>query len=233
MKLTVPHYYDFGEDRPLVGDDLLNPDAWDNLRTESNTIFVFHPDREEWDREIAGNAYQERRARQLIEWVEPGGVTRIASYGVGPAPVERWVHNLKPNWQLQLTDYGPRTVERLKTHFPEAETRRHNFVLDLPLKAELHLFCCVDTELTDEEWKLVLRNFSACRMLIYPCATFGLLTIVGELRQRGPGKKPTRCGFWRTKSRFDELISATHDLRRLESRRAGTAWLCEPKEPAR
>ena len=229
MRLTVPHYHDFGADRKLVGDDLLNPEAWDNLRIESSTMFVFHPDREEWDREITQNAYQEKRARQVVEWLDPRGIETIASYGVGPAPVERWINRLRPDWRFTLTDYAPRTVERLRSHFPEAESRQHDFINDDPLEAGLHFFCCIDTELTDEQWQLVLRNFRGRTLLIYPCATFGLLTIVGELRQRGPGKNPTRCGYWRTKGRFEELIDPTHEPQRLTSRKAGTAWLCTPK----
>jgi hypothetical protein len=165
----------------------------------------------------------------VVAWLERRGVTTIASYGVGPAPVERWINRLRPEWALKLTDYAPRTVERLSTHFPEAQSLEHDFVNDPPLEADIHLFCCVDTELTDDEWRAVLKNFAGVPLLIYPCATFGLLTIVGELRQRGPGKKPTRCGYWRTKGRFEELISHTHVPERLEAGKARTGWFCEPQ----
>ncbi len=104
----------------------------------------------------------------------------------------------------------------------------HDFIHDPPLEADVHMFCCIDTELTDNQWRDVLKNFASRKVLIYPCATFGLMTIIGELRQRGPGKNPTRCGYWRTKGRFEELAEHTHEPRRLSAGRAGTGWLCEP-----
>jgi hypothetical protein len=35
LKLTLRHYYDFGADRDVVGDDLVSPKAWDGFRTQT------------------------------------------------------------------------------------------------------------------------------------------------------------------------------------------------------
>jgi hypothetical protein len=229
MRLTVPHFHDFGEDRPLVGDDLLNPDAWDRLRTKSDGIFALPGDREEWDRRVAADTYQERRARAVVAWLDRLEVEHLASYGVGAAPVERWIQRLRPNLRLSVTDFGGLTVERLRQHFEGVAVHHHDFLRDEPLEADLHLFCCVDTDLSDDQWRLVFRNFSGARMLFYPCITFGVRAMIGELRHRRPGRNAIHCGYWRTKGRFDELVSTTHDPERLRDRRAGTAWLCHPR----
>ena len=176
MRLTVPHYHDFGDARPLVGDDLLNPEAWDNLRIESDDDLRLPPrPRGVGSGDRLATRYQERRARTVVEWLEPRARSTIASYGVGPAPVERWINRLRPEWTLKLTDYAPRTVERLRTHFPEAESCTHDFVHDPPLEADVHLFCCIDTELTRRGMAgRACGNFAGQPVLIYPCATFGL-----------------------------------------------------------
>ena len=38
LKLTIRHYYDFGADRHVVGDDLVTPESWDGLRTATSGL---------------------------------------------------------------------------------------------------------------------------------------------------------------------------------------------------
>jgi hypothetical protein len=230
VRLTVPHYHQFGSYRGLVGDDLLNPSSWDRLRMETETMFGFDADVWDWEQRISADAYQRRRAHALVAWLDALGVEEVTSYGVGSAPVERWIHRLRPGWRLRLTDYAPRTVARLRQHFPEAETHHHDLREHPPLAGDVHLLCCVDTEFSDEEWLMIYDRFADAVVVIYPCATLGLSTVVNELRQRTAGNKPTRCGYWRTRSKIEELVGHTHQPRRLSSGgRLGTAWICRPR----
>src|SRR5215211_4464544 len=67
--ITIPHYYDFGTDRGLVGDELLRPDAWDALRTKTRGPFSLPETRGEWER----NADQWKHglvcARAIDSWL--------------------------------------------------------------------------------------------------------------------------------------------------------------------
>jgi hypothetical protein len=229
MRLTVPHYYDFGPDRDLLGGDLLGPDDWDSLRVDGEGIFRFpeHPD--EYARLVEESAWQERRARAIAGWIAESGARTVASYGVGPGIVETWLGRLVPEVHLILSDIAPRTVERLRVHFADADVRLHDFCREDPFDADLHLFNGVDTELHDKAWRDVLRRFREERVLFFPGITLGLRVIAGELWCRRPGRRPMRAGWWRTKDRFDELTEPTHHVRRLRAGRAGVAWLLEPR----
>lgn len=230
MRLTVPHYHQFGDNRRLIGEHLVDPDAWDRLRLETESIFAFDAEREEWDSRIAADAYQRRRAHAIVEWIDGLEVRHVASYGVGPAPIERWVHKLRPHWHLRLTDFAPRTVERLQQHFPEAEVVRHDLLEEEPLEGDVHVLSCVDTEFGDDEWRGIYERFGDETLLVYPCATLDLSTLVNELRQWLALSRPTPCGYWRTAGRIEELIEPTHRHQRLSSGGTlGYAWLCTPR----
>lgn len=231
MRLTVPHYHQFGKHRRLIGEHLVDPASWDRLRLETETIFAFDPDPDDWDRRISTDTYQRRRAKALVGWLDRLEVSEISSYGVGPAPIECWIHRLRPKWRLRLTDFAPRTVARLRAHFPEAEIHHHDLREHPPLPADVHLMSCVDTEFSDQQWRRIYRRFAGATLLVYPCATLGVSTIVNELRQWLALKPPTPCGFWRTSERIEELLAPTHRPERLsEGGALGVAWLCRPNE---
>jgi hypothetical protein len=229
VRLTLPHYYDFGPDRGLLGEDLLGPDDWDSLRVEGRGIFRFPADPDEYARLVSESEWQERRARALAEWIGDTGASSLASYGVGPGIVETWLTRLQPGLRLVLSDIAPRTVERLRGHFPDTEVRLHDFCRGRPLDAELHLFNGVDTELHDRMWRDVFRRFSGKRVLFFPGIALGPKVIAGELWCRRPGKRPMRAGWWRTKDRFEELMRPTHDVHRLRAPRVAPGWLLEPR----
>src|SRR5690242_13241910 len=120
MRLTIQHYYDFGADRELVGDDLVRAEAWDALRTETAGPFALPADRATWE-EAAGRADIAERARQIDAWLTGHHVTSVASYGVGTAALELNLHRLSPARGLVLTDYGRSTVARLRELMPDVE----------------------------------------------------------------------------------------------------------------
>jgi len=229
MRLTLPHYYDFGPDRDLLGGDLLGPEDWDSLRIEGQGTFQFPLDPGSYRELVERSGWQARRARALARWIGESGARTVASYGVGPGIVEAWLRKLSPDVSLVLADYAPRTVEGLRVHFPDLEVHLHDFCREQPLDAELHLFNGVDTELHDQAWRDVLRRFADRRVLFFPNITLGARVLAGELWCRRPGRRPMRAGWWRTKGRFDELTSPTHEISRLTAGRAGVAWMLEPR----
>lgn len=229
MRLTLPHYYDFGPDRDLLGEDLLGPDDWDSLRVEGRGIFRFPAEADEYEKLVSESEWQERRARALAGWISESGAASLATYGVGPGIVETWLGRLVPDLRLVLSDIAPRTVERLKVHFDDAEVHLHDFCREQPLDAELHLFNGVDTELHDRMWRDVLRRFSDHRVIFFPGIALGPKVIAGELWTRRPGRRPMRAGWWRTRDRFEELFRPTHDLQRLRAPGVAPAWLLEPR----
>src|SRR4051812_22786059 len=161
LRLTIPHYFDFGEATPLVGDDLVRPEAWDELRTGTDGPFALASDRAELERQADQRPEIAERARQLTAWLDERGVGRLASYGAGAAVLELWLLRLAPARQLLATDYAPRTVERLTRLLPEATVTQHDLLRDQPLDADLHLFHRIDTEFTNEQWRTVLQRFAA------------------------------------------------------------------------
>ena len=229
MRLTLPHYYDFGPDRELLGEDLLGPDDWDSLRVEGRGSFRFPADPGEYAQLVAESGWQERRARAVAGWIADAGATSVATYGVGPGIVETWLRRLLPDVRLVLSDIAPLTVERLKIHFADLEVHRHDFCREQPLDADLHLFNGVDTELHDSLWRDVFRRFSDRRVVFFPNIPLGPKVIAGELWTRRPGRRPMRAGWWRTKDRFEQLMEPTHDIRRLRAKGVAPAWLLEPR----
>src|SRR3954452_6445823 len=108
MRLTIPHYYDFGADRALVGDDLVRPEAWDGLRTQTAGPFALPAERDELERAADEREDLAVRARAIDAWLGARGVSRLASYGVGGALLEVWLHRLHPARELIVTDYAPK-----------------------------------------------------------------------------------------------------------------------------
>jgi hypothetical protein len=217
MRITLPHYFDFGADRNLVGDELVRPEAWDALRTQSDGPFALPATREEWERAADERPDIRDRARAIDEVLERRGVRRLASYGVGGASLECWLHRIRPERELVLTEYAPTTLERLRTVFPEADIRRHDFLVDAPLDADLHLFHRVDTELSNREWHRVFARFREVPVLLVAtevATNERLLAVLKALpgqRRRGA----THAGVIRNAAAFESLWRGTHTGRRM------------------
>src|SRR3954464_12051168 len=104
MRLTVRHHFDFGSDRELVGDDLVRPEAWDALRTATSGPFGIPQTRAAWEAEADARPDIAERAPALDAVLERRGVQTLASYGVGGATLELWLHRVAPRRRLILTD---------------------------------------------------------------------------------------------------------------------------------
>jgi hypothetical protein len=205
------HHYDFGLDRQVVGDDLVRAEAWDALRTRTDGAFSLAGSREELDRTADGRPEIAERARAIEAWLERRDAGSLASYGVGGAVLEAWLLRLGQDRSLVLTDYGPETVERLRTLLPEVVVVHHDLLRDPPLEADIHLFHRIDTELTDEEWRDVLNRFSGVTILVVATEIATPRRLARELMLRARNRHLTRAGWLRTRGAFETLWSGTHD----------------------
>ena len=222
------HHYDFGADRPVVGDDLVRAEAWDALRTRTSGAFAVAASREDLERCADERPEIGDRARAIEGWLAGQAVNALASYGVGGGVLEAWLLRLRPEGRLMLTDYAPETVERLRLLFPEAEVVRRDLLLDAPLDADAHLFHRVDTELTDEEWHEVFRRFAGERILLVATEVATLRRLTRELLLRARNRHLSRAGWLRTRGSFEALWAGTHDAEPLQLHDL-EAWALTPR----
>jgi hypothetical protein len=224
MRLVIPHWFDFGVDRRLVGPALAGPERWDALRVRSHGVFALPPDRTELDRRADADQTARARAEALTMHI---GAQSVASYGVGAAVTELWLARLHPGRRLIVTEFAPETVERLAALLPEFDVRRHDLRSDGPLDADLHLFHRIDTELDASTFRDVLQHFAPVRVLVVATELLGPRAVARELRTRvRPGA--TRAGLVRSRGAFEALWRPTHEARRLRVADL-EAWLLEPR----
>jgi len=221
------HYFDFGPDRAIVGDDLVRPGAWDALRTQTRGPFALPETRVELERTADEHPQLAERAREIDRLLDAKGVKTLASYGVGGGPLELWLQRLRPARRLLLTDYAPQTVERLRRLFPDTEIRVHDLAREPPLEADAHLLHRVDTELTNREWSELLRRFANETLLIVATEVATLPRLAAELAGRLRRRGLSRAGWLRTRDAFEALWQPTHEasavrLHDLEG------WVLEP-----
>ena len=153
----------------------------------------------------------------------------LASYGVGGAVLELWLLRLTPKRRLIVTDYAPRTVERLEALLPEADVRRHDLLADPPLPADVHLFHRIDTELTNAQAHQVFRRFAAEAVLVVATEVADAKRILLELRHRLRNRKQvTRAGWMRNRAAFEALFRKTHHATPLRFHDLN-AWALEPR----
>ena len=230
MRVTIPHYYDFGEDRELVGDDLVRPEAWDALRTRTHGPFALPETHEEWEAVADDRDDIRLRAAALDAWLDDRGVRTLASYGVGGATLELWLHRLNPERALRLTDYTPATVERLRRLFPAAEIELHDLLGDAPLEADLHLFHRIDTEFDHAQFRRVLERFRGLSVLLVATEVIGLRRVLAELRRLPRNRRhATRAGLMRTSAAFEALWKPTHRGERFQLHDL-EAWELQPRD---
>jgi hypothetical protein len=226
MRVTVRHHFDFGADRAVVGEDLVRPEAWDALRTQTSGAFALAATREEWERTADEHPELEARARRISELLDARDVGRLASYGVGGATLEAWLKRVAPDRDLTVTDYAEATVERLGGIFTEAECVRHDLLEDPPLEADAHLFHRIDTEFTNGQWRSIFQRFAGLPLLVVAAGQVDLRGAIAEWRRgRRPGA--SRAGWVRTRGAIEALWARTHTAREVD---VGDlpAWELEP-----
>jgi hypothetical protein len=215
VRITIRHHFDFGADRSIVGDDLVRPEAWDALRTQTGGPFALASSRQELELTADERPEIGERAREIDRWLDENDVDALASYGVGGGVLEWWLLRIRPTLRLLLAEYAPATVDRLRELFPGAEVHRHDLLTDPPLPADVHLFHRVDTELSDAQWLETLGRFAGERVLVVATEVATPRRLLQELLLRLSGRRLTRAGWLRTRGAFEALWRTTHDTRPL------------------
>lgn len=210
MRMTVRHVYDFGEDRAMVGDDLVRPEAWDALRTRTDGPFAMAESAEDAERVARTQPDLVARADAVAGWLAHEEVRRLISYGVGGASLEVLVARHEGAPRLVATDYGPETVERLRRVLPDAEVLRHDLLTDAPLDGDLHLFHRIDTEFDNRQLRSVLRRFATRRVLVIATGTVTPIEGLREVVYRFRNRNVSRAGWRRTRETFEALWRDTH-----------------------
>ena len=225
MRVTIRHHFDFGGDRALVGDDLVQPDAWDALRTGTHGPFSLAASPDELARDAETRPEIAERARALDGVLD---VPRLASYGVGAGVLEWWLQRLRPERKLVLGDYAPRTVEQLRVLFPDADVQSHDLLRDAPLAADAHLFHRVDTELTNTEWRGTFERFAGETIVLVATEIATPKRLFQELQFRLQHRNASRAGWLRTRDAFAALWQDTHDAEPVRAHDLD-AWVLTPR----
>lgn len=215
MQVTIRHHFDFGDDRELVGKNLVTPESWDALRTRTNGPFAAATSSEELAQVAERHPELGERAREIDHWLETNGIRTLASYGIGGGTLEWWLQRLRPDRRLLLADYAPATVERLRELFPDAEVHRRDLLADPPLPTDAHLFHRIDTELTNAEWREAMRRFASERVLVVATEVATPRRLLQELLLRLRNRNLSRAGWLRTRDSFEALWRETHNAQPL------------------
>ena len=226
----MPHLVDLGPDARLVGRALDGAADWDALRTATTGPFALPADPAQWRAEADARLELETRMRVVLVEARRLEVRSIASYGVGSALPELWLHRLAPDIALTLTDVGPATVARLRTLFPEASVAEHDLRTDPPLPADLHVFHRIDTELTNRAWRAVLGRFRRATVVLVATDVLSPARMRLELRALPHRWRAgwQRAGWSRTEGSFESLWRRTHDARELDLGDL-RGWLLTPR----
>jgi hypothetical protein len=230
VRITIRHHFDFGIDRPVVGDELVRPESWDALRTQTAGAFALAGSRAELEQTAEARAEIGDRARAIDWWLENQDVATLASYGVGGAVLEWWLLRIRPARRLLMAEYAPETTRRLRELFPRAEVHRHDLLADPPLPADAHLFHRVDTELSDAEWRETFERFAQATVLLVATEIATPRRLANELRLRMRSRHLTRAGWLRTRAAFEALWRDTHDARPLRLHDLD-GWALTPRRP--
>jgi hypothetical protein len=215
MRMTIRHVYDFGDDRAVVGDDLVRPEAWDALRTRTDGPFAMADSAEAAQRQALAHPELVARADALAGWLRRERVGRLVSYGAGGGTVELLVSRHEGAPQLVLTDYGPETVERLRRVVPAAQVLRHDLRVDAPADGDVHLFHRIDTEFDNRQLRAILRRFVDRRVLVIATGTVTPVEALQEVAYRFRNRNVSRAGWRRTRPTFEALWRRTHDAKAL------------------
>jgi hypothetical protein len=210
MRLTIPHYFDFGPDRGRIGGELRRPAAWDAAR-DTGGPFGLPESRAEWEAKAA-NAVTESRARDVAELARGCEARRVCSYGVGTALLELRLSQLAPELELVCADYAPRTVERLRTLFAGATVVEHDLRTEPPLPGDFHLLHRIDTEFSNEELARILGGFRE-PVLLVPTVLLDWRALVREALVRVRHPRATRAGWVRSEAAFRSLWAGRFDER--------------------
>jgi hypothetical protein len=146
-----------------------------------------------------------------------------------------------PNLRLHISDFAPKTVERLRTYFG-AGAQISQFDLKLGDFATMAggtvLLNKVDFELSDAEWRTTARRMAAAeikRILFIPCEILGwkraLVESVHRLQRRlAVGNCPIFAGYVRNRHALEALFQGAFRRTRVLPLDSVELWVLERLE---
>lgn len=150
-----------------------------------------------------------QRADVIAAIADERGAKVVASYGVGPALMERHLANRVD--RLVCSDFTPRTINRVAPYMPGVDVRLHDLT-DGPLEADLHVLHRVDTEFDDDEMTAMLNLFRGTEVLIVVTQLLKVRYILREITTRVRGG--SEAGWLRTGAAFQQLIPKEFNIER-------------------
>ena len=197
--------------------------AWDTLRTsETEPSFGVPATREAWESQC-GQAFLIERGAAIAGIADRLGAKAIVSFGVGRACVEYQIHRANPHLSLHLSDFAPKTVQRLRKLFLEAGSVSVVDILrdDLPhVQGGLTLLHRIDTEFTDEELRQVFARLSGAGhglILVVPTGFLTLRELLVEAGRRVVSstrlRRATAAGHVRTRAVYDTFWRGLYEVR--------------------
>jgi hypothetical protein len=129
---------------------------------------------------------------------------------------------------MVLTDYAPEAVARLRDLFPEVEVLGADLRDTPPVRADVHLFHRIDSELSDAEWRDLLERFRDERLVVVATEVLGPRRILEEMLLRMPGRNASSAGWTRTRDAFEALWRPTHDAQPIDAFDL-MAWSLQPR----
>ena len=241
--LMLKNYYCFNDSENILGGNLTTPDSWDALRTKKigrNQPFLIHEDRDQWNEFCLSNEEVALRVKRLLE-ILGSRFNSIDSFGVGNACLEFLIKKGRPSMQVRCSDFAPKSVERLKTVFPEAD----NIAVFDMLKEQwptvkndsLCLLHRVDAEFNDLEWEKIFDKIKCAgiqNVLFIPCE---VLTAGAVLKKKVKylifsvlRRKMTFAGFIRTQKRFISLMEKSFYIKEIITIHDVKGFWLTPKE---
>lgn len=214
MRWTIKAYYSFSS--TFERKTLLSPESWDRLRIDLDAeAFSIPADRNSWIRLCSRHPRAANAARQIGQLMLARGLSTVFSVGVGTGCIEYHLKRQFPEIRLICTEYSPRVLQRLRAIFTECDCLELFDIrsTDWPRVDEktLHFLHRVDTELDDEQWRIVFANMASARVERIFVVASGFLTaktlIEQYLRRWGSllGRPVTFTGYLRTKEMFKTL----------------------------
>ena len=224
MKLTIKHFYDFQDVADNVGTSL-DPNSWDMLRLSNpaqDDRFAIPDSISSWREKILTTSIWHERAKVILNLMQQR-FYRLYSYGVGIGGVEFLIKKEAPQVFLECSDYAPKTVERLREVFKEADKISQFDMLKDEWVNEgsicLYLFHRIDTEFNDREWHIIFERAAKAGIQHILFVPSEFLTFRRFIRQKIKlflytllRKKITFSGYLRTREQFKTFFQEHYEI---------------------
>lgn len=229
------HYQTFGDSTSgFVDNSLNNIESWRSLR-DSHPRFSISDDRDEWvkasELEIIKDGQDTElinRASEIVQLLKAKDIKTLFSVGVGGAGLEYQIKKRMPNLRIICSEYEPKTVEKLKKVFIEADEIIEFDILKgdwgsvhkqyLEDSKSLVLMYRLDAGFDDMDWKKIFISMSDANIsnIIYiPTTTLTLLSIWNrksrEFKWFLKRMPISFAGYLRTKMRFQSYWKTLFD----------------------